>query len=154
MVRTCLFPPSGRSSSTRNKCTAGSQSQLLQLAGSSRSDRSGCTSFTQIASTPTLGAMQAGPHLRAAAVRSCLSFAAYGLILLLVPWPRLLTYITTVWLARNVIGALMAFKGWDAAGVDQSLMTEEGRRRHRMIQAAGAGLGIVIVAICAFFFGF
>src|SRR5262245_50414423 len=50
--------------------------------------------------SPAIGPIEPNPTLTAIALRSAVTLAAYGLILLTIPWPRFLTYLSLVWVWR------------------------------------------------------
>jgi len=56
----------------------------------------------------TIGAMEPNPTLTATAIRSTITFAIYGIIVLLIAWPRLLTYLSLVWACRAIVTRSLA----------------------------------------------
>ena len=104
--------------------------------------------------SPTVGPIEPNPTLTAIAVRSAVTFAVYGVLVLLVAWPRLLTYLSLVWVCRAIADALL---GWFRAGVGgptRSMLTEKGRRRYFLGEAVAVVSRIAIFTGLAYFFGF
>ncbi len=75
----------------------------------------------------TIGEMLPNPTLSAIAIRSAVTFAVFAVLVLLIPWPKVLTYITGVWVIRAVIDVLLCWPGRGQFRVTASMLTEEGR---------------------------
>ena len=104
--------------------------------------------------SPTIGAVEGGPTLRAVAIRSAITFIIYGFIVLLVPWPRLLTYVSAVWLCRAAIDTVFGWFGMGVNGVTVAVSTEKGRRHYLVSQAVAVFSRAIVVAVCGYFLDF
>lgn len=103
--------------------------------------------------SPTIGPVNA-PTLRAMALLSAVQFAIYGFLVLLIPWPRLLTYASIVWLCRAIIAGLLGWVGRGVHGSTPAMLTQKGRRYYVILEFVGVLIRAVVFAACAFFFGF
>jgi len=103
--------------------------------------------------SPMVGAIEGGPTLGAVAIGSGIAFAIYGFIALLIPWPRLITYVSVVWLCRAAFDAVL---GWFGKGAHRIRLVESSGnlRRHYVLceTVAVVSRGILVLA-CGHFFG-
>ena len=106
--------------------------------------------------SPTIGAVEGGPTLRAIAIRSAITLAVYGVIALLVPWPRLITYVSVVWLCGAAFDTILGGFGRGVHGVTVAVMSnsEKGRRHFLVLQSVAVLSRAVLVLVCGYFFGF
>ena len=102
----------------------------------------------------TIGSIEGGPTLRAVALRSAITFTIYGFLVLLVPWPRLLTYVSIVWLCRATIDAALVWFGKGDQSSTSAIMTDKGRRHCIISESVAVLCRAVVVVVCAYFFGF
>jgi len=112
------------------------------------------TIYTGRIYSPTIGPIEGGPTLRAAAARSAITFVIYGFIVLLVPWPRLITYVSVVWLCRATLDTILGWFGQGIHAVTIAISTEKGRRHYLLSQSVAVFSRAVVVAVCGYFFGF
>lgn len=104
--------------------------------------------------SPTIGPMEPNPTLSAVAIRSAVTFAVFAALFLLVPWPRVLTYITGVWVCRAVVDVFLCWLGRGQFSVTAAIMTEKGRR-HQVFQQSAKVIGNgVWFGVCIYFWGF
>jgi len=101
-----------------------------------------------------IGPIDGGPTLRAVAIRSAVVFTIYGVLVLLIPWPRLLTYVSIVWVCKEMVDAILGWVGKGVHGVEVSMMTDKGRRGYLVVQAVAVLSRAALVLVCAYFFGF
>src|SRR6266436_969611 len=80
--------------------------------------------------SPTIGAMEPNPTLTAIAIPATITFAIYGILVLLIAWPRLLTYLYLAWASRSIVDALLGWFGIEVHGVKVGIMTEKGRKQY------------------------
>jgi hypothetical protein len=104
--------------------------------------------------SPTIGSIDGGPTLRAVAIRSAVTFAIYGFLVLLIPWPRLLTYVSMVWLCKEIVDALLGWVGRGVHGSTSVMLTEKGRKHYVISEFVAVLSRAVVLAVCAYFFGF
>jgi len=104
--------------------------------------------------SPTIGTIEGGPSLRAVAVRSAVTFAIYGFLVLLVTWPRLLTYVSLVWLCRAAVDTILGWFGGGVHHITVAVSTDKGRRHYFVSQAVAVLSRAVLVLVCGYFFGF
>src|SRR5207249_5016109 len=102
--------------------------------------------------SPTIGSMQPNPTLTAIAIRSAVTFAIYGVLVLLIAWPRLLTYLSLVWACRAIVDALLGWVGAGVHGTTVGILTEKGRKHYVLTESAGVASRLVLFAIFAHFF--
>jgi hypothetical protein len=104
--------------------------------------------------SPTIGAMEPNPTLSAIAIRSAVTFAVFAFLFVFIPWPKILTYITAVWVFRALIDILLSWAGRGQFLVTASVMTEKGRR-HLVYSSVAKAIGnCVWFGVCIYFFGF
>ncbi|SRR6266516_3399682 len=104
--------------------------------------------------SPTIGEMQPNPTLSAIAIRSAVTFAVIAVLFVLVPWPRVLTYITGVWVFRAVVDVFLCWLGRGQFSVTAPMLTEKGRRAFVLNSAAKVVGNGVWFGVCIYFFGF
>jgi hypothetical protein len=104
--------------------------------------------------SPAIGAIDAGPALGAVAIRSLVSFAIYGFLVLVVPWPRLITYVSLVWLCKGVVQAITAWLGTRRNNPPLAIASQKGRGYLLSVEVAALLTRAVVTAACAFFLGF
>jgi hypothetical protein len=102
----------------------------------------------------TIGQMQPNPTLSAIAIRSAVTFAVFAVLFLLVPWPRVLTYITGVWVFRAVVDVFLCWLGRGQFSVTAPMLTEKGQRAFVLNSAAKVVGNGVWFGVCIYFFGF
>jgi hypothetical protein len=106
-------------------------------------------------SSQAMGDFEGGPVLRAIALRAAITAAIYGFLVLLVPWPRLLTYVCIVWLCRVAIDGIL---GWFGMGIHGcrplSVSTDKGRQHYLASRFVAVFIRAVLVMACGYFFGF
>lgn len=110
--------------------------------------------YTGRIGSPTIGPIDGGPTLRAVAIRSAVVCTIYGVLVLLIPWPRLLTYVSIVWVCKEMVDAVLGWFGRGVHGVEATMMTNIGRRYYLVVQAVGVLSRAVLVLLFAHFFGF
>jgi len=88
--------------------------------------------YTRRIYSQAMGDFEGGSVLRAIALCASITAAIYGFIVLLVPWPQLLTYVSIVWLCRGALDAALGWFGSGIHGVDVSVSTDKGRRHYLM----------------------
>jgi hypothetical protein len=104
--------------------------------------------------SPTIGAMEPNPTLSAIAVRSAVTFAIFGVLFLLVPWPRVLTYITGAWVCRAVIDVFLCWLGRGQFIVAAPMLTDKGQRHYLLNTSAKVVGNALWFGVCIYFFGF
>jgi hypothetical protein len=104
--------------------------------------------------SPTIGEMQPNPTLSAIAIRSAVTFAVFAALFLLVPWPRVLTYITGVWVFRAVIDVFLCSVGRGQFSITAPMLTEKGRGAFVVNSAAKVVGNGIWFGVCTYFFGF
>ena len=102
----------------------------------------------------TIGEMQPNPTLSAIAIRSAVTFAVFAALFLLVPWPRVLTYITGVWVCRAAVDVFLCWLGRGQFSVTAPMLTEKGRRAFVVNRAAKVVGNGTWFGVCIYFFGF
>jgi hypothetical protein len=110
--------------------------------------------YTRRIGSPTIGPIDGGPTLRAVAIRSAVVCTMYGFLVLLIPWPRLLTYVSIVWVCKEMVDAMLGWLGKGVHGVEVAMMTNKGRRQYCIVQAVAVLSRAVLVVVCVYFFGF
>jgi hypothetical protein len=110
--------------------------------------------YTRRIESPTIGPIDGGPTLRACAIRSAVVCTIYGVLVLLSTWPRLLTYVSIVWVCKEIVDAVLGWVGKGVHGVEAAIMTDKGRRNYLIVQAVAILSRVVLVLVCAHFFGF
>jgi len=110
--------------------------------------------YTRRIYSPTIGPIDGGPTLCAVAIRSVVTFTIYGFLVLLIAWPRVLTYVSIIWLCREIIDALLGWVGKGVYGVTVAIMTDKGRRHYLVSESVAVLIRAVVFALCAFIFGF
>src|SRR6266481_3291217 len=85
--------------------------------------------------SPTIGPMEPNPTLTAIAISSAVTSAIYGILVLLIAWPRLLTYLSLVWVCGAVADAVLGWFGPGVGGPTVAMLTEKGRRRYVLGEA-------------------
>ncbi len=90
--------------------------------------------------------------MSAIAIRSAVTFSIFGLLLVLVTWPRVLTYISGVWVCRAIVDVVLCWLGKGQYSVTAALLTEKGRRGLLLQESAKVvGNGVwFVVCICLF----
>jgi hypothetical protein len=101
-----------------------------------------------------IGNIDGGPTLRAVAIRSAVAFVVYGFLLLVMLWPRVLTYVSVVRLCMEIIDATLGWFGRGVHGITIAVSTEKGRRYQFFLQSVGVLIRAALVLVCAHFFGF
>jgi hypothetical protein len=91
-----------------------------------------------------------GAALAATAAKRALAFSAYGIILLFVAWPKLLTYVSTVWIVEGSVGSVIA----RVRAVGVSVSTEAGRRRYFLRMLFSLGLRGLAFLAAVYWLGF
>jgi len=91
-----------------------------------------------------------GAALAATAAKRALAFSAYGAILFLVAWPKLLTYVSTVWIVEGSVGSALA----RVRAIGDSMSTEAGRRRYLRRVLFSLGFRGLAFLAAAYWFGF
>jgi hypothetical protein len=104
--------------------------------------------------SPTVGAMQPNPTLSAIAIRSTVTFAIIAFLFIFVPWPRVLTYITGVWVCRAVVDAVLCWLGRGQYSVAAPMLTDKGRRAFLLNSSSKVVGNAVWFGVCIYFFGF
>src|SRR5881409_1360956 len=104
--------------------------------------------------SPTMGSMQPNPTLSSIAIRSAVTFAVFAVLLLLVPWPRVLTYITGVWVCRAVVDVFLCLLGRGQFSAVAPMLTDKGRRGYLLNTLAKVIGNGVWFGVCIYFFGF
>ena len=104
--------------------------------------------------SPQIGDIQGGPTLRAIAVRSAVVFAIYGFLVLFIPWPRVLTYVSIVWLCKEIVDDALGWYGRGIQGSTMAIMNEKGRRHYMIVALFGVAIRVVLCGICLHYFGF
>jgi hypothetical protein len=104
--------------------------------------------------SPTVRAMQPNPTLSAIAIRSAVTFAVFAALFLVVPWPRVLTYITGVWVCRAVIDVVLCWLGRGQFSITAPMLTDKGRRVFLLNSASKVVGNSVWLGVCVYFFGF
>ena len=102
----------------------------------------------------TVGAMEPNPTLSAIAIRSAITFAIFAVVLLVIPLPRALTYITGVWACRAVVDVFLCLAGTGQYSATAAIMTAKGRKHHVFQEAAKVIGNGVWFGVCIYFFGF
>ena len=110
--------------------------------------------YTRRIESPTIGPIDGGPTLRAIAIRSAVVCTIYGILVLLIPWPKLLTYVSIVWVCKEMVDAVLGWVGKGVHGVVAAMMTDKGRRHYVIVQAVAVLSRAFLVLLCAHFFGF
>jgi len=110
--------------------------------------------YTGRIESPAIGRIEAGRTLRAIAVGSALVFTIYGVLVLVIPWPRLLTYVSVVWVCKELVEAILGWVGKGVHGVEASMMTDKGRRGYVVVHAFAVLSRVALVLVFAYFFGF
>ena len=88
------------------------------------------------------------------ATRSAITFTIFGVLLLVVPWPQVLTYISGTWVCRAVIDAVLCWLGRGQYTVTVAVMNSKGRRYYLFEESAKViGNGLWFGA-CIYFIGF
>lgn len=104
--------------------------------------------------SPGTGDMQPNPTLSAVAARSAVTFAVFSILLLLILWPRVLTYITAGWVCRGVVDVFLCWHGMGQFRVTAPMLTQKGRRAY-LLSTAGKVIGNAVwFGVCVYFFGF
>ena len=109
--------------------------------------------------SPTTGFHRGGePNvvMSSIAIRSAATFALFGVLFLVIAWPRVLTYITGTWTCRAVLDLFFCRLGFGQYSVTAALLTDtdKGRRGYLLQESAkimGNGLWF---GACIYFFGF
>ncbi len=101
-----------------------------------------------------IGNIDGGPTLRAVAIRSVVAFVVYGFLVLFIPWPRMLTYVSIVWLCMEIVDAALGLFGRGVHGITMAVSTEKGRRYQFFLQSVGVLIRAALVLVCGHFFGF
>ena len=104
--------------------------------------------------SPTVRAMQPNPTLSAIAIRSAVTFAVFAALFLVVPWPRVLTYITGVWVCHAVIDVVLCWLGRGQFSITAPMLTDKGRRVFLLNSASKVVGNSVWLGVCVYFFGF
>lgn len=104
--------------------------------------------------SPTIGAIEGGSTLRAVAIRSAITCVIYGFIVLLIPWPRLITYVSVVWLCRAALDTILGWFGGGIHAVTAAVSTDKGRRHYLVSQSVAVLNRAVLALVCGYFFGF
>jgi hypothetical protein len=104
--------------------------------------------------SPTVGDMAPNPHLTAIAIRSAITFAIYGILVLLVAWPTLLTYLSLVWAVRAVVDGFLGWFGAGVNGVSVGMLTEKGRKHYILGELVGVASRLILFGVFAYFVGF
>jgi hypothetical protein len=104
--------------------------------------------------SPTIGAMQPNPTLSTIAIRSAVTFAVFAALFLLAPWPRVLTYITGVWVCRALVDVFLCWLGRGQFSVVASMLTDKGRRGYLLNTSAKVVGNGAWFGVCIYFFGF
>src|SRR5258708_26684622 len=76
------------------------------------------------------------PVLFSIAARSAVTFAIFGILIIVVPWPRTLTYLTGVWTCRAVLDAVLCWLGRGQYSVTVATLTAKGRRGFLLQESA------------------
>ena len=107
--------------------------------------------------SPVTGFSKGGepnPVLAATAIRAAITFAALGLAVLFTPWPKVLTYITAIWMIRGCVDVALCSLGIAQFRAIASMWTEKGRRHFILNTCAKAFGNFIWFGVCAYFFGF
>jgi hypothetical protein len=104
--------------------------------------------------SPVIGPVQSAT-LSAIAMKSVLVYPCYALILLLVPWPRFVTYFAAVWVMAGAIDAVLGWFGKGVRGANGLLLrqTAKGQRRYILVEGFGVGIRGLIFAGFALWIG-
>ena len=104
--------------------------------------------------SPAIGLIQGNPTLRAVAIRSVVTSAIYGFVVLFVRWPQLLTYLSIVWSCREIVDDVLGWCGRGTHGVQWMVINEKGRRHVVIVDCFGIGVNLILVVVFVHFFGF
>jgi hypothetical protein len=104
--------------------------------------------------SPAICPIEPNAALTAIAVGSSVMFAGYGVLVLLIPWPRLLTYLSLVWVCRAVADAILCRLGAGIGGPTGAMLTEKGRRQRLLGDIVAVASRAALLAVFAYFFGF
>jgi len=112
-----------------------------------------CLIYPGSISSPTVGIIGNNGNLKSLAVRSAITFVIYGFIILLIPWPRFVTYIAALWTLRAMADTTLAFNGRGIHALTLASRTLEGRR-HYMISQTIAFFNRALLTVSAYFLGY
>jgi hypothetical protein len=101
-----------------------------------------------------IGSIEPNPVLSAIALRSAITFAIFAFLVLLVPWPRVLTYVTGLWVCRAIIDTILCSLGRGQYRIVASMLTDRGRKAS-VLNASSKAVGNALwFGTCIYFFGF
>jgi len=106
--------------------------------------------------SPTTGLYRGGePNvvMSAIAVRSAVTFSIFGFLLLLIAWPRVLTYVCGVWVCRAIVDVVLCWLGKGQYSVTVALLAKKGRRGHLLQESAKVIGNSVWFGVCIWLFG-
>ena len=103
--------------------------------------------------SPTVGAMEPNPTLSAVAMRSALTCIVFAALVLLVPWPKLITYIFAAFTVRALLDTILATFGRGIHAMPCVELTPKDRRAV-FVNALSKVIGnAALCAICIYFIG-
>lgn len=101
-----------------------------------------------------IGSIEPNPALAAIALRSAITFTIFTFLVLLIPWPRVLTYVTGVWVCRAIIDMILCWLGRGQYRIVASMLTDRGRKAS-VLNASSKVVGNALwFGTCIYFFGF
>jgi hypothetical protein len=103
--------------------------------------------------SPTVGAMEPNPTLSTVAIRSSLTCIVFAALVLLVPWPRLITYVFAALTARALLDTILSAFGRGIHAIPAVTLTPKGRRAVFFNSLAKVVGNAVLCAICIYFIG-
>lgn len=107
--------------------------------------------------SPTTGFSKGGEPsgpLASTAIRSAISFAVYGILVLVVRWPQLLTYLAAFWVIRSVADLVICALGRGMYSVDMRILNEKGQKAYVINQFYWVLFRVALFGACIYFFGF
>ncbi len=103
--------------------------------------------------SPTIGAMEPNPTLSAVAIRSAVTCIVFAVLVLLIPWPKLLTYIFVALTARALLDAIFCAFSRGIYGVTAATLTPKGHRAVFVNSLSKAVGNAVLCGVCIYFIG-
>ena len=93
-----------------------------------------------------------GAHLAKIAIRSAINFTIYGFIVLLIPWPRLLTYFFGAIVCLTIVDLILGLVG---LGVFGNMIESKFNLKSQAIYLTSKIIIVGVIAwLCFHFFGF
>jgi len=103
--------------------------------------------------SPTVGSMEPNPTLSAVAMRSAFTCIVFAALVLLVPWPKFITYVFVALTARTLLDTVLAAFGRSIHAIPAVALTPKERRAVFFNSFSKAVGNAVLCAICIYFIG-